>query len=134
MKPTPPTPVQSCQDLSSESGLTVGCSTETTASDLKSSSRSDSRKSEAVAFWDVQVAPLLSELETASSDNVAHLCQVCEALWATLKQQNLLGRTGGAGGSKRRGAVLRTVFRLLDHKDPQVLLKVARIIIAVSYK
>ena len=103
-----------------------------TASDLKSSSKSDSRKSEAVAFWDVQVAPLLSELETTSSDDVTHLCQVCEALWTTLEQQNLLGRTGGAGGSKRRGAVLRTVFRLLDHKDPQLLLKVARIIIAVS--
>ena len=34
--------------------------------------------------------------------------------------------------SKRRAAILRTVFRLLDHKDTQLLLKVARIIIAVN--
>ena len=96
------------------------------------SSKLDSRKAEAVAFWDAQVAPLLSELETTSSDDVAHLCQVCEALWTNLVQQNLLGKTGGAAGSKRRAAILRTVFRLLDHKDPQLLLKVARIIIAVN--
>jgi len=55
------------------------------------SSKLDSRKAEAVAFWDAQVAPLLSELETTSSDDVAHLCQVCEVLWTTLVQQSLLG-------------------------------------------
>ena len=100
--------------------------------DLRSSSKPDLKKTEAVAFWDAEVAPLLSELETTSSDNVTHLCQVCEVLWSILEQQDLLGRTGGAGGSKRRGTVLRTVFKLLDHKDSQLLLKVARIIIAVS--
>lgn len=99
--------------------------------DLRSSSKPDLKKT-AVAFWDAEVAPLLSELETTSSDNVTHLCQVCEVLWSTLEQRDLLGRTGGAGGSKRRGTVLRTVFKLLDHKDSQLLLKVARIIIAVS--
>ena len=101
-------------------------------SDLRSSSKADPKRTEAVAFWDAEVAPLLSELETTSSDNITHLCQVCEVLWSTLEQRDLLGRTGGAGGSKRRGTVLRTVFRLLDHKDSQLLLKVARIIIAVS--
>ena len=55
------------------------------------SSKLDSRKAEAVAFWDAQVAPLLSELETTSSDDVAHLCQVCEVLWTILAQQSLLG-------------------------------------------
>ena len=100
--------------------------------DLRSSSKPDLKKTEAVAFWDAEVAPLLSELETTSSDNVTHLCQVCEVLWSILEQRDLLGRTGGAGGSKRRGTVLRTVFKLLDHKDSQLLLKVARIIIAVS--
>ena len=84
IKPTPPTPVQSCHDLS----MTGNLSTKNEAA----SSKLDSRKAEAVAFWDAQVAPLLSELETTSSDDVAHLCQVCEVLWTTLAQQSLLGK------------------------------------------
>ena len=100
-----------------------------------------SRKSDAVVFWDSEVAPLLSALgakgPTPSSDpsgEVSRLCQVCDALWAVLEGRGLLGRTGGAGGSKRRSAVLKAVFGLLDHKDPRLLLKLSRIILAVSLR
>ena len=98
-----------------------------------------SRKSDALIFWDAEVAPLLSELGTTGptpspdpSGEVSRLCKVCDALWTVLERRGLLGRAGGAGGSKRRSAVLKAVFRLLDHKDPQLLLKLSRIILAVS--
>ena len=107
-----------------------------------SSKRRDptSRKSDALVFWDSEVAPLLSALDakgpTSSPDpsgEVTRLCRVCDALWAVLERRGLLGRTGGAGGSKRRSAVLKAVFRLLDHRDPRLLLKLSKIILAVSY-
>ena len=83
-------------------------------------------------FWDSEIVPLLSVLENTPYSDTARLCEVCGSLWTSLEQHNLLGRTGGVGGTKRRSAVLRTVFKLLDHKDPILLLKVAKIITAVS--
>ena len=83
-------------------------------------------------FWDSEIVPLLSALENTPYSDTAKLCEVCGSLWTRLEQHNLLGRTGGVGGTKRRSAVLRTVFKLLDHKDPILLLKVAKIITAVS--
>lgn len=93
-----------------------------------------SRKSSTVdlPFWNNEVVPLLSALESTSYGETAKLCEVCDSLWARLEEHNLLGRTGGVGGTKRRSTVLRTVFKLLDHKDPRPLLKVAKIITAVS--
>ena len=93
-----------------------------------------SRKSSSVElpFWDSEVVPLLSALENTPYSETARLCEVCGSLWSSLEQHSLLGRTGGVGGTKRRSAVLRTVFKLLDHKDPFLLLKVAKIITAVS--
>lgn len=83
-------------------------------------------------FWDNEVVPLLSALESTSYSKTTKLCEVCDSLWLRLEEHNLLGRTGGVGGTKRRSTVLRTVFKLLDHKDPRLLLKVAKIITAVS--
>lgn len=93
-----------------------------------------SRKSSTVElpFWDSEIVPLLSALENTPYSETARLCEVCSLLWSSLEQRELLGRTGGMGGTKRRSAVLRTVFKLLDHKDPILLLKVAKIITAVS--
>ena len=94
-----------------------------------------SRKASVVdlPFWDSDIVPLLSALETTAYSETDRLCEVCDSLWSRLDQHNLLGRTGGVGGTKKRAAVLRTVFKLLDHKDPRLLLKVAKIITAVSY-
>ena len=93
-----------------------------------------SRKSSTVElpFWDSEIVPLLSALENTPYSETARLCEVCSLLWSSLEQHELLGRTGGMGGTKRRSVVLRTVFKLLDHKDPILLLKVAKIITAVS--
>jgi len=83
-------------------------------------------------FWEEDILPLLQELQAASYEDAEHLQSLCETLWVQLETNDMLGRSGGVGGTKRRGKVLRTVFKLLDHKDPVVLLKVARIIIGVS--
>ena len=93
----------------------------------------ESRKSTAdLPVWKTEVVPLLRELETTPYHQAERLCASCSSLWACLKDHALLGRTGGVGGAKRRSTVLKTVFKLLDHKDPGLLLKVAKIIVAVS--
>lgn len=98
----------------------------------------DSRKSSVtsidVPFWDSDVLPLLKKLDSTPYDSVTQLCETCDLLWSSLESHSLLGRTGGVAGTKKRGSILRTVFRLLDHKNPHVLLKVARIILAVSLR
>ena len=94
----------------------------------------ESRKSSAgLPYWKAEVSPLLQKLESTPYQDIGHLCECCSSLWACLERRDLFGRTGGEGGTKKRGVVLRTVFKLLDHKEPRLLLKVARIIIAVSY-
>lgn len=102
-------------------------------SQQKSSSRV--KKSDTFPFWDTEVAPFLAELDAATlATDVTDLYRVCDSLWGSLERHDLLGRSGGMGGSKRRAATLRSVFRLLDRKDPHLLLKLAKIILAVSPK
>lgn len=83
-------------------------------------------------FWKSEIVPLLRDLEATPYQEVEHLCASCSTLWACLERRGLLGRTGGTGGTKKRSAVLKAVFKLLDHKDPRLLLKVSKIIVAVS--
>ena len=91
------------------------------------------RKSSAdLPFWKSEVAPLLSMLDSTPYKCVDQLCETCSSLWACLEGRGLLGWTGGKGGTRKRSVVLRTVFKLLDHKEPRLLLKVAKIIVAVS--
>lgn len=106
------------------------------SSKRRQSRHDDSHKSSSssvdVPFWESEVVPLLQKLDSTPYDSASQLCETCDLLWSSLSTHSLLGRTGGVGGTKKRGKVLRTVFRLLDHKNPLVLLKVARIILAVS--
>ena len=120
----------------SASSVATGDSEQDLASDSRErlNDGRKSRKSSTVdlPFWESEVLPLLSALESTSYSETTKLCEVCDSLWSHLEEHNLLGRTGGVGGTKRRSTVLRTVFKLLDHKDPCLLLKVAKIITAVS--
>lgn len=100
---------------------------------LKQSSRNSSVSSIELPVWEDEIMPLLKRLDATAYDNTAELCETCDLLWTSLSKHSLLGRTGGLGGTKRRGKVLRAVFRLLDHKNPHLLLKVSRIILAVRY-
>ena len=99
-------------------------------------SHETSRKSSVTSLadlpiWEDEILPILEELESTSYEGVDRLRSLCDSLWSQLDAHELLGKTGGVGGTKRRSKVLRTVFKLLDHKDPLVLLKVAKIIIGV---
>ena len=89
-----------------------------------------SPKDKATAHWNAHVLPLLNKLH-ASAHNSEELSQLLDDLWEKLSRGNYLGRSGGVGGAKKRSAVLKTVFVLLDSKDPQLLLKVAKILLAV---
>ena len=85
-------------------------------------------------YWRTEVVPLLNSLESTTYTDVQELCATCSSLWACLERRGLLGRSGGAGGTKKRSVVLRTVFKLLDHKEPRLLLKVAKVIVSVSVR
>ncbi len=100
--------------------------------------KQSSRKSSSVSIvelpaWDLEIMPLLKKLDATPYESISDLSETCDLLWSRLSTHSLLGRTGGLGGTKRRGIVLRAVFRLLDHKNPHLLLKVSKIILAVSF-
>ncbi len=103
------------------------------SSRTKQSSRKSSVSNAELPVWDSEILPLLKRLDATPYESTTKLCDTCDLLWSSLSTHSLLGRTGGLGGTKRRGNVLRTVFRLLDHKNPHLLLKVSRIILAVSF-
>ena len=85
----------------------------------------------AIAYWNSHISPILPELDLLSH-SPEQLCPLVDQLWSALSEGGFLGRSGGVGGSKRRSTALRTVFRLLDSKDPKLLLKVAKILFGVS--
>ena len=87
-----------------------------------------STKSQVGQVWDTQIKPLLDVLDPADTD-LDQLCSLCDQVWIVLKSHNLLGK---ALGGKRRSALLKTVFHMLSHKDPGLLLKIAKIILGVS--
>ncbi|KAG7460877.1 hypothetical protein MATL_G00203520 [Megalops atlanticus] len=81
-------------------------------------------------YWDTQVLPLLQELESVpqdAADSVEHLCSICERLHCILGEGDLLGRKG-----KRRAALLRTLFQLIDVGSDQLNLQLAKVILALS--
>lgn len=93
------------------------------------------RKSEPPSFWQTEISPLLSQLSllpTSPLDPEA-VRRVVDELFRQLKQRQCCGRTGGVAGVKQRSVVLRVIFSLLDSPDPSLLMKLAKIIIAVSH-
>ena len=105
--------------------------TQASAHLTRDSASSSKAEEDLDAYWESEVAPLLRSLEEGTSD-VAQLCEVSGTLWSRLEGRGLLGRSGGNAGTKRRAATLRTLFKLLDHTDSHLLLRLARIILAVS--
>lgn len=161
VKPTPPTPVQSTtnileEEADMESRIPASVSSLATGSHATGESFKDpdracvpppqntgktsqsqakksmlSRKDEIDAYWEAEITPLLRDLDQTSVE-VAQLCELCRTLWNQLEGKGLLGRSGGDAGTKRRAAVLRSLFRLLDHTDSHLLLRLARIILAMK--
>ena len=116
---------------SSQSSSRFPRSQPTTHMKKKSTTASSSKGEEMDTYWETEVTPLLRDLDESTAD-IARLCELSGTLWICLEGRGLLGRTGGEAGTKRRAAVLRSLFRLLDHTDSHLLLRIARIILAVS--
>ena len=132
-EPRPPMPSDVQRHHSAGSVMERGMEHSTSSSTGHSPKRTvTSPKGKAVAYWNTHIAPVLLELSPATQDT-QRLCLLLDRLWEGLCAGNFLGRSGGVGGSKRRGTVLKAVFRLLDSKDPQLLLKVAKILFGVSH-
>ena len=65
-------------------------------------------------------------IRTFSDKNPDELFTLSEQLYQALSEGQLLGKA-----CKRRPAMLKTVFKLLDLATPRLLLKLARLILAV---
>ena len=77
--------------------------------------------------------PLLSQMEERFAErNVKDLCQDCLKLWNALERKGLMGKASGSFSARRRGEILRTVFKFLDLSDPRLLLRLGRLILSVS--
>ena len=99
--------------------------------ECKSLSSKNTTRKNAAEVWESCIAPLLEELDSRSSDT-ERLCAVCDDLFVVLERERMLGKSGGLAGVKQRGVLLRVVFRMLGYKEPKLLTKLARIILAVS--
>lgn len=84
-------------------------------------------------IWEMQIQPLLATLDPLCTD-IDLLCRTCSDLLSLLKEFDLLGKTAGSAGSKKRSILLRTVFAMLSHKDEALLMKLSKIILEVSLR
>ena len=80
----------------------------------------------------MEISPLLSKLSLPSPPDPEAVREVVDELHKRLRERQCLGRTGGVAGVKQRSAVLQVVFSLLNSSDPNLLMKLASIIMAVS--
>ena len=99
----------------------------------KSQQEEEKPKDELVTYYDKHVKPLLSQMEERFAErNVKNLCQDCLKLWNALEKKSLIGKASGSFSARRRGEILRTVFKFLDLSDPRLLLRLGRLILSVS--
>ena len=99
----------------------------------KSQAEEEKPKDELVSYYDEHVKPLLSQMEERFVEkNVKDLCQDCLKLWNALEKKGLMGKASGSFSARRRGEILRTVFKFLDLSDPRLLLRLGRLILLVS--
>ena len=72
---------------------------------------------------------LLNTMSGVDKSDCEKLSELCSRLWTVLQSNNVIGHSKG----KHRSSVLRSMFQLLDCKDSRLLLRAAKIILAVSY-
>ncbi|PKU46043.1 armadillo repeat-containing protein 2 isoform x1 [Limosa lapponica baueri] len=77
-------------------------------------------------FWHIKVLPILHELEKVE-DNIENLCLACTELYQALNEGNMLGKR-----FKRRSALLKILYKLVDIDSDPLCLKLAKIILAVT--
>lgn len=81
---------------------------------------------EETLFYTDHIAPLLEKLSVSGKKKDAEsVVKLTDELYALLLKENLLGKN-----CKRRSAILKSIFKILDLDDPKVLLKLARLILS----
>ena len=86
-----------------------------------------SEDSSPLFFWEQDLAPVLCQLVPGSDP--AALCGECDQLLAVLWRGKGLVRDLP---SKKRKEMLRRIFNFLDCKDPELLLKLSKVVLVVS--
>ncbi|XP_071492029.1 LOW QUALITY PROTEIN: armadillo repeat-containing protein 2-like [Diadema antillarum] len=97
-----------------------------------SGSRREEETPEEALYWNERVSPILDKISSLCKANLAleevqEVCLLCDDLYLTLAARDMLGR-----GAKRRSSALKTIFKLLDQIDPGLLLKAARLVLALD--
>lgn len=99
----------------------------------KSQQEEDKPKDELVIYFEDNVKPLLSHMEERFAEkNVKGLCQDCLKLWNVLEKKGFIGKASGSFSARRRGEILRTVFKFLDLSEPRLLLRLGRLILSMK--
>ncbi|KAI2652055.1 Armadillo repeat-containing protein 2 [Labeo rohita] len=84
-------------------------------------------------FWNTKVLPVLQEFESfapgddVSDETVGELCNACNSLHDALAERGMLRRQ-----FKKRSAILRTLFRLIDVGSDRLNLTLAKLILALN--
>ncbi|XP_039387066.1 armadillo repeat-containing protein 2 isoform X4 [Mauremys reevesii] len=94
----------------------------------KAGSENDSRVNETEEeenYWNVKIVPIVYELE--NEDNIENLCRACTSLHQALEEGNMFGKR-----FKRRSALLKILYKLVDIGSDPLGLKLARMILALK--
>ena len=80
------------------------------------------------------VRPILKEMDSnLQEDNEKSLCENCQRLLAMLKKVGILPETKVAEISSFKGQILKCLFSYLGVKDSRLHLRLAKIVLMVSY-
>ncbi|XP_071819134.1 armadillo repeat-containing protein 2-like isoform X2 [Apostichopus japonicus] len=98
----------------------------------ESAGNRDNLSPEEALYWNTSILPILEDMAklsqgSADTDVIEMLCSRCSELYRIMKEKQLLGK-----GSKRRGQVLKTIYKLLDFENARLHLIAARMILALS--
>ncbi|XP_077669032.1 armadillo repeat-containing protein 2 [Eretmochelys imbricata] len=94
----------------------------------KAGSENDSRVNETEEeenYWNVKIVPIMYELE--NEDNIENLYLACTSLHQALEEGNMFGKR-----FKRRSALLKILYKLVDIGSDPLGLKLARMILALK--
>lgn len=99
----------------------------------KPGTESDKAKDELALYYEEQVKPLLVQMEEKFIVNsTSELCRDCLKLWNLLERKGMMGKASGSSSARRRGEILKTLFKFLDVTDPRLMLRLGKLILSVS--
>ncbi|CAH1799821.1 unnamed protein product [Owenia fusiformis] len=103
-------------------------SRQSSAEKTGSAGRKEDETPEEALYFNTNILPILDHIATLVKDKDTDLlhsltCQLHEKL----EEGKMLGRN-----CKRRSAILKTVFKILDSDDPKLLIRVARVVLQLK--